>query len=48
MRWPTGVCCRSDGVCSTPASWRPSRLAGEQVAEQVERLAHRALRGEVG
>ena len=31
----------------TPVSWRPSTLAGEQVAEQVERLAHH-LRGEVG
>ena len=30
-----------------PASWRPWKRSPDQVAEQVERLAHHALRGEV-
>ena len=43
-----GVCSRSGGACCTPASSRPSRRSPPTgVAEQVERLAHHALRGEV-
>ena len=42
------ACSRSGGGRCMPASSRPSRrCAGERVAEQVERLAHHALRGEV-
>ena len=47
-RWPTTACSRSGGGCCMPASSRPSkRSAGDRLAEQVERLAHHALRGEV-
>ena len=37
----------SAGGPSTRGSWRPWRPAAERLAEQVERLAHHALRGEV-
>ena len=40
--------CRSGGGCCMPASSRPSRRShADRLAEQVERLAHHALRGEV-
>ena len=48
MRWPTVVCSRSGGGGCTPALSRPSKaLYPDRLAEQVDRLAHHALRGEV-
>ena len=48
MRWPTAVCSRSGGGCSMPCIVEAlEALAGDQVAGQVDRLAHHALRGEV-
>ena len=46
-RWPTAACCTSGGGSCTRASSRRSRPCGDRLAEQVERLAHHALRGEV-
>ena len=45
-RWPTAACSRTGGARSTPASSRPSSgSTPSALAEQVERLAHHALRG---
>ena len=47
-RWHTAASCKSDGGCCTGVLSRILEgLAPERVAEQVERLAHHALRGEV-
>ena len=47
-RWPTAACCRSDGG-GAPRAYREAieALYADRRTEQVERLAHHALRGEV-
>ena len=47
-RWRTGGCSTTGGAPSTPASSRPSSGSRPSaLAEQAERLAHHALRGEL-
>ena len=47
MRLPTAACCKSGGAPSTLTSWTPSSTLADRLAEQLERLAHHALRSEV-
>ena len=48
MRWPTTVCSRSGGgPCTRRIVEAIEVLYADRLAEQVDRLAHHAVRGEV-
>ena len=48
QRWRTGRCSTTGSAPCTPASRGHRAARSERVAEQAERLAHHALRGELG